>query len=265
MSQDPAYAFERRNPIHETRDTKGVLNRLRPPHWLRYNDRRVQTRTVRVLAPFLADIARPIVVVIGVGEGGIYRWLWRGPDVLRIGVDVNHEVMTQALAAAGRDHFAPVEGDALHLPFGDAAVDVVVYDFVLHHLVAQAPLEDVLAEGARVLRPGGLIISREPSSYSPSGLALNALNRFGLMHDLTGASSQEFALSPPQLIRMFERHGAVLAVEGLTYLFAHRLPPRVQDVITRSEPYLFRGPRSRWFADFLLYAVRKTPSAAPAG
>ena len=108
-----------------------------------------------------------------------------------------------------------------------------------------------------MLRPGGFMISREPSSYSPSGLALNILNYFGLMHRLTGASNQEFALAPPKLIRMFECHGSVLSVNGLTYLFAHRLPPRAQDLITWVEPYLFRGLRGQWLADFLLYVVQK--------
>lgn len=260
MPTKPAYAFEREHAIHETRDAKGLLNRLRPPGWLRHNADRVDRRTVQVLAPWLAEPANPVVVTVGVGQGHIYQWLWRDPGAVRIGVDVNHAAMLKALAENGRDHYRPVEGDAARLPFPDGSADVLVFDFSLHHLVGQGPLEDFVAEGARVLRPGGLIVAREPSSWSPSGLALNALNAFGLMHRLTGASNQEFALSPPRLIRAFERHGRVLAVEGLTYLFAHRLPPALQDLIARVAPYLACGRRARWTADFLLYVARKAPS-----
>lgn len=252
MAQDPAYTFERKNDIHDTRDSKGVLNWLRPLAWLKHAAQNVDLRTVDVLQPLLKDLRNPVVVVIGVGRGHIYQWLWREAGTTRIGIDVNHRVMLQALAENGSDHFHAVEGDARHLPLPDGSVDVVVFDFSLHHLVGQGPLESFIAEGSRVLRPGGFIIAREPSSYSPSGLALNVANHFGLMHKLTGASSQEFALSPPQLIRIFERHGSMLAVEGLTYFFSHRLPPRVQDFLAKSERYLFRGPRSRW-----LYAVQK--------
>ena len=194
-------------------------------------------RTVRLLAPLLHNLANPVVLSIGVGQGGLFLWLWRDHGATRIGIDVNYEVMTKARNEYWLDHFSAVVGDALHLPFPDCSGDIVVYDFVLHHLVGQGPLETALVEGFRVLRPSGFMISREPSSYSPSGIALNALNYFGLMHKLTGLSNQEFALSPPGLIRMFEHHGSVLSVDGLTYLFAHRLPPRAQDLIRWVEPY----------------------------
>jgi ubiquinone/menaquinone biosynthesis C-methylase UbiE len=250
------YDFERNNPIHLTRDSKG-LNRLRPEQWLRYNDRKVQERTVRLLKPFL-QTSHPVALSIGVGHGGLFSWLWH--DATRIGVDINHEVMVKARSEYGNDHFCAVDGDALSLPFGDRSVDIVVYDFVLHHLIGQASLDAALAEGFRVLRPSGLFISREPSSYSPSGVVLNALNYFRLMHWLTGASNQEFALSPLTLVKSLERHGTVLLVAGLSYLFAHRLPPRVQDLINWNDQHFFRSRYAQWFADFLLYVVRKSPN-----
>jgi SAM-dependent methyltransferase len=89
--------------------------------------------------------------------------------------------MIKARNEYGLDHFRAVVGDALHLPFSNCSVDIVVYDFVHHHLVGQGPLETAVAGGFGVLRPGGFMISREPSSYSPSGLALNLLNHFDVM------------------------------------------------------------------------------------
>ena len=63
------------------------------------------------------------------------------------------------LARARLQHLAPgrvelVQGDFAALPFGDAAFDTVLFHQVLHY--AQSP-EDVLAEAARVTRPGGRV------------------------------------------------------------------------------------------------------------
>ena len=259
-SPRPAYAFERDNPIHETRDSHGLLNRLRPPAWLAHNDELVQQRTADVVRRTLPDVQRPVVVSIGVGGGGMFGPLWR--DAVRVGVDVNAEVMRKALADHGADWYLPVEGDALCLPFRSASADVVIADLVLHHLVGQGTLEAAVAECMRVLRPGGYFVTREPSSWSPSGMALNAVNRFGLMHRLSGASDREFAIAPPALLRALTPWGTVEATEGLSFLWSHRLPIAVQDLVHRLEPYLFPGTHGKWLADFVLYIVRRNADAA---
>lgn len=257
----PAYAFERENPIHETRDSHGFLNRLRPPAWLAHNDEMVQQRTADAVRRTLPAVERPVVISIGVGGGGMFGPLWR--DAVRVGVDVNAEVMRKALADHGDDWYLPVEGDALRLPFRSATADVVVADLVLHHLVGQGTLEAAVAECMRVLRPGGYFVTREPSSYSPSGMALNAVNRFGLMHRLSGASDREFAIAPPALLRTLGQWGTVEATEGLSFLWSHRLPIGVQDLVHELEPYLFPGSHGKWLADFMLYIVRRGDVAAP--
>ena len=258
----PAYTFERENPIHETRDSHGLLNRLRPPAWLAHNDEMVQRRTADTVCRTAGETRHPLVISIGVGGGGLFGSLWQ--DATRVGVDVNGAVMRKALADHGEDWYLPVEGDALCLPFRSGVAVFVVADFVLHHLVGQATLEAAVAECMRVLRPGGHFITREPSSYSPSGMALNVVNRFGLMHQLSGASNREFAIAPPALLRVLTRWGTVQAMEGLTFLWSHRLPIAVQDIVHRMEPYLFRGTHGAWLADFVLYVVRRTDDAAPA-
>jgi SAM-dependent methyltransferase len=257
VKREQAYKFERETRVHATRDTKGLLNRLRPPHWLAHNDRKVQLKTAEILEPFVREVARPVVLVVGVGSGGIFDWIWEGTEAVRLGVDVNHAVMVDAMTLKGRDHFRPIEADAALLPLRACSVDVVVFDFVLHHLTGQGVMEDAIREAARVLRPGGIVVAREPSSYSFSGLLLNLVNRFRLMNALSGASNYEFALAPPQLIRLFERFGAVEVVHGLTYFWSHRMPPWMQDFVTRWEPIAVRGHRRQWVADFLLYVVRK--------
>lgn len=257
---DLRYRFDREHNIHETRDTAG-LNRLRSAEWLRRNDRVVQIRTRETLAPLVETMSKPTVLVIGVGQGGIYEWLWREPGTVRLGLDVNHEVMRRAVAEKGRDHYRPIEGDAASLPFGDHSADVVFFDFSLHHLAGQGPIADYVREAARVTRPGGLLIAREPSSLSPSGALLNLLNRFRLMNRLTGASNYEFALQPSSVEAELSKHGEVLTVRGLSYLFAHRFPGVVQRGIELAERVIFRGPRSQRLADFVLYVARLSPGS----
>lgn len=252
----PAYAFEREHPIHETRDSHGLLNRLRPPGWLVHNDEMVQRRTASTINRVMQGLDHPIVISVGVGNGGLFGWLWS--DATRIGVDVNAEVMRKTLAEHGPGWFHGVEGDAARLPFRDGAADVVVADLVLHHLIGQMSLDAAVGECMRVLRPGGYFVTREPSSFSFSGLALNAVNRFGLMHRLSGASKQEFAIAPPTLARTLSRWGEIRAMEGLSFLFSHRLPITAQDLVHRLEPWLFPGGLGVLLADFVLYVVQRS-------
>jgi ubiquinone/menaquinone biosynthesis C-methylase UbiE len=172
---------------------------------------------------------------------------------MRIGLDLNFEV----LAAEGKQHFDPLEGSADSLPLRARSVDIVLFDYVLHHLVGQGEMESSINEAWRVLRPGGYIIAREPSSFSPSGLALNIANKFRLMNALAGASNYEFAISPPRLLKLFKSEGSLIELRGLSFLWSRRLPISVQETISRLEPHLFCSKRSQWLADFILYIVRK--------
>lgn len=57
-----------------------------------------------------------------------------------------------------------VEADAIELPIGDQAVDVVAFSSVLHHLPDRLP---ALREALRVLRPGGVIFAFDPNLLHP--------------------------------------------------------------------------------------------------
>jgi ubiquinone/menaquinone biosynthesis C-methylase UbiE len=60
--------------------------------------------------------------------------------------------------AAGRLPGRVVRADARHLPLGDASATVVSLVWLLH-LLAQPDADAVLAEAARVLRPGGVLVT----------------------------------------------------------------------------------------------------------
>lgn len=67
-----------------------------------------------------------------------------------------------------------VQGDAGTLPVRDGAVDAVVIVDALHHFPAA---ERAIADAARVLRPGGVLVIREFDRTTLRGRALGAVER----------------------------------------------------------------------------------------
>lgn len=94
---------------------------------------------------------------IGTGTGRLLELL--APRIAAgVGVDASRAMLALArarLARAGLSHCTVRLADMYRLPLADASFDAVVMQMVLHH--AETPAA-ALAEGARVLRPGGLLI-----------------------------------------------------------------------------------------------------------
>lgn len=94
-----------------------------------------------------------VVGDLGCGTGQVARAV--APFVSRvIAVD-----SSAAMLSAARTHDVPNveyrEGELEHLPIGDAELDVALLSLVLHYVMDPAR---VLAEAARVLRPGGRLL-----------------------------------------------------------------------------------------------------------
>jgi ArsR family transcriptional regulator len=100
----------------------------------------------------------PVGRVLDVGTGtGRMAELFETSAESVVALDNSPEMLR--LARARLQHLAPgrvelVQGDFAALPFADASFDTVLFHQVLHY--AQSP-EAVLAEAARVARPGGRI------------------------------------------------------------------------------------------------------------
>ena len=111
------------------------------------------------------------------------------PEMLRLA-----RARLQHLAA---EHLALVQGDFTALPFAEAAFDTVLFHQVLHY--AQAP-ELVLAEAARVTRPGGTIAVVDFAAHDREELrSQHAHARLGFSDEqmLSLLASAGFAAAPP--------------------------------------------------------------------
>ena len=102
---------------------------------------------------------------LGCGGGRhAYEAMRRGADVTALDADDAELKEVAVLMAAVRAEGAPgagapVNGDALHLPFADATFDRVIAAEVLEHIPADT---GAMAELARVLRPGGTMAVTVP-------------------------------------------------------------------------------------------------------
>ncbi|WYL96925.1 MAG: class I SAM-dependent methyltransferase [Gloeotrichia echinulata IR180] len=92
-----------------------------------------------------------IVVDIGCGPGNLYATLGGSPRLL-IGVDIS----PTCLKMAQNIGYTPILADAHNLPFIEGFADIVVMNAALHHCENMAM---VLAEAARLVRPGGLLVT----------------------------------------------------------------------------------------------------------
>ena len=136
-----------------------------------------QTLAEHMAVRALAGREAPCVLDVGCGSGrSVEIFRSNAPDSRWVGVDIEDspEVRTRTRGDAEFHTF-----DGVNLPFEDASFDVVYCAQVLEHVRSPAPL---LAEVARVLRPGGALAgstsqlepfhSRSTWNYSPHGLAL---------------------------------------------------------------------------------------------
>lgn len=112
------------------------------------------------------DWSDKIVVDIGCGPGNIFATLGKQPRLL-LGVDV----APTALEIAFGIGYKTILADANSLPFVSGFADIVTLNATLHHC---ENMEAVLAEAARLVKPGGLLVTdHDPqlSAWDFKGLA----------------------------------------------------------------------------------------------
>ena len=137
-----------------------------------------------------------IAIDIGCGPGNLYAIIGGTPQVL-IGVDISRGALEQAMQLG----YIPLLADAHDLPLVDNCADIVTLNAVLHHCDDMAK---VLSEAARLVRPGGVLITDEDpqqTAWHHKGLGwlVNAARKQFPMYWLPGRanlyrSKQERAL-----------------------------------------------------------------------
>ena len=116
------------------------------------------------------------VLELGSGSGAMAAALLdRYPTIRLTATDVDpamRDAAAQRLAPYG-DRVEVREADATSLPFADGSFDAVVSFIMLHHVI---DWEQALAEIARVLRPGGVLVGYDLVE-SPLSRATHHLDR----------------------------------------------------------------------------------------
>jgi len=103
--------------------------------------------------------ARPFrrILDVGSGAGQIIRHLLdtSHPDAEIVGFDLSAEMLRRARERLGSPRPSFVAADMMQMPFRDNSFDCITCGYVLEHIPDPLP---GLAEFARVLRPGGVIL-----------------------------------------------------------------------------------------------------------
>jgi len=99
----------------------------------------------------LGDVAGKVVVDIGCGPGNIFATLPDKPALL-IGIDV----APKSLELAKQAGYTTMLANATSLPFRAGFADIVVLNATLHHC---EDMEAILVEAARLVKPGGLLVT----------------------------------------------------------------------------------------------------------
>ncbi|MEM0943308.1 MAG: methyltransferase domain-containing protein, partial [Pseudomonadota bacterium] len=113
-----------------------------------------------VLEDYLAALDVPDgahIVDIGAGTGGVTRQIAaRFPAASVLGVDPSVALTEKAVElAAGLANLSFAVGDGAGLDLAEGSADIAILHTVLSHVPDPAPL---LAEAARILRPGGTLV-----------------------------------------------------------------------------------------------------------
>jgi len=114
-------------------------------------------RRAAILRAIADDVAGAQVILdVGCGNGTyLVELATRSPAAQIVGIDLSPEMLHAAAARVG-GRACLVRGDALALPFESEQFDIV---FMSHVLQLVPDVEGCIAEVARCLAPGGLLIS----------------------------------------------------------------------------------------------------------
>ncbi|WP_407184386.1 methyltransferase domain-containing protein [Bradyrhizobium centrosematis] len=166
------------------------------------------------LVPFLTSDM--ILLDAGCGPGTITAAL-AGIVGRAVGVDIEPKAIAaahQLAARTGLTNVAFIEADMAALPFENGTFDVVFFHAVLYHQ-SEAVLTRTLAEARRVLRPGGLVATRDADVGG--NVLYPELDGVRLALDLW---QRWYEHDDAEALRFGRRQGSILRAHGFTPVWA---------------------------------------------
>ncbi len=141
-------------------------------HWYLGSPVRRHMIVRRIREVFEHSGFRPGGRLLDLGPGWAFGPYWAAHAGARVtGIDLGLDQLQWAQRSLNRDRrFALVQGNAGALPFPDRTFDAVASVEMMEH-VFRPDRPRVLAEAARVLKPGGTIAMSTPNAHSPIELA----------------------------------------------------------------------------------------------
>jgi SAM-dependent methyltransferase len=228
-----------------------LLDRVTPRDRMERQYAREEARERRLLKRHLG-LAGGDVLSVGSGwHPG--RHLFPAPAWQLTAVDLEDDKRRYALEQGLADEALVARAGELDA-LADGSFDVVLYRYVLHHVVFQQPLEPILAEARRLLRPGGALVVIEPGLFHPVGAALALANRLGLGVRVHG-TPDDVPLSPRRLAADARRAGLAPEVHAVSYSW-RRLPVALQSVAGALDG-LGSAPGARWLGHTFLLIARR--------
>ncbi len=210
---------------------------------------RRQAQRARLLADGAEASQGDLILDIGCGTGAYSRPLASSTDATVVAIDLSAEIVRGVLQDAPAN-LTPAAADAGRLPFPDGTFAAVVGNGVLHHL----PLDAVLPELLRVLRPGGLLCFAEPNLLNPQVFVERRVKWIGRLLD---NSPDETAFVRWRICETLGRLGLV-EVSARPFDFLYPLTPRpLLGAMERLGRVLERTPLLREIAGSLLIRGRK--------
>jgi demethylmenaquinone methyltransferase/2-methoxy-6-polyprenyl-1,4-benzoquinol methylase len=172
-----------------------------------------------------------IVLDVATGTGELARHLSRLNDGgTVIGVDFCHEMLLRARtkleSSKGKNSVQLIIGDALQLPFSNSTFDAVTVGFALRNV---ADLKSAFGEIARVVKPGGRVVSLE--LYQPQSGVIRVLYRLLLFRAarwigaLISGSREAYHYLPASIVEFStpEEVNEIMESAGLRNIEIHRL------------------------------------------
>jgi SAM-dependent methyltransferase len=204
----------------------------------------------RLLALFTA-LARPKpgerCIDLGCGTGAFTQRVRRFGLELT-GMDISPASIERANATSQGERY--LVGDIRETGLAAASFDIVVLSGVLHHLLTRDIRRQVLAESARILKPGGRVWSFDPSAHSPS-MRLYRDPRSPL-YSAKGKTENEVLIDRHELAQDLRDAGfadvGVRGAAGITYAYIEgRVARLVLPLYNVYERVLRRSPfEDRW-------------------